>query len=774
MINTNFPSTQDVDKPSSIACSDAIVDEGVAGSDNADQEPISERDLTELSVSANLAKEPGVLVPSTVVHVATKKTSLYRRFKAKTAQFLLTILALVPDDVIYATIFVLAALKLVWRHKFLSFILVVAGAVAFAHFHFKKIQTKNRMIHEKSILHINWKKVTRNDEIEPSNPILMQIVRQVLPFLPEPEVGVISASQVIDAIYIAAKNPRITGLACDFTMPEDQGLELPWIQQSNSLHMDVVQEFRSAVATFVRSKPANAEVIAYANTMCQNCYYAASAFKKIYIQPFGGISLHGRSSQHFYYKKLLDNLNITSISQKSSDAKDLYDQYSAYEMNAESKHASWELLNDLDRQYWDGVLTSLKGSLMRKQILTFSDVETCKLPPPSLFQFKPLSNTDCTPGSWKLEYMNGIKAAAKHGSIYDEDAIKYGLIDELRYPRDIKSKLDSYGKQLAVHDLSQVIVRERENSKARKSAVAKVSTKQLKHEQGPKLEKKIVDKTQNTSTSSPLVQPANSKPIVATVNSNNTLTKALQPEPPILIEKININGELANDPTLYSWINKIETAANDDDIEGILLRINCPGGSFLASDTLAEAILYAKSKKPVVASIGSMATSGGYYIAVVADRIVANFASLTGSIGVTQNRFDFSKFLETVGIKFISMSTTGVSTSMFERPSADQLEAEAARLQYLYKQFVHHVSQHRNISEWQLTHFLAKGNLFTGEQAFYRRLVDELGGMQEATLAACKLAGDRKKLGKMPFNCILHERKTTSSISSTLASAFSG
>ncbi|KAJ2958332.1 hypothetical protein NQZ79_g6048 [Umbelopsis isabellina] len=191
---------------------------------------------------------------------------------------------------------------------------------------------------------------------------------------------------------------------------------------------------------------------------------------------------------------------------------------------------------------------------------------------------------------------------------------------------------------------------------------------------------------------------------------------------------------------LRSWIRHIEQAVDNDDVGAIIIRINCPGGIFMAADSLAEAILYAKSKKPVVASIGTMAASGGYYIAVATDRIIANPASFTGSIGVTSKRYDLSKFLEIIGINYFSMSTTGVSTSMFQPASEEQVEASEARVQYLYKKFVQHVSQHRNISEWQLTNFLAKGNLFTGEQALYRSLVDELGGLHEAKAVACKFA----------------------------------
>ncbi|KAG2184523.1 hypothetical protein INT43_000432 [Umbelopsis isabellina] len=793
MTNHESPSVQDDFKISSNAPPDSIISNDIEENGTVEQAPISEEELIELAVSTNVEKDARILAPATVVPQVTKKITLYHRLRTNVKQFLLTILALLPDDVIYTIIFVWGLLKWFWRHKFISFIMVVAGAVAIGHFQIKKIQTQNRTIHDKSVLHIEWHTLVSIPH-KMGNPFL-DIARQFVPFIPPRQGGMLAANEVIEAIYKAAEDKRIVGLTCDFTINADPSLLLgPWAA-STSMTMDVIQEFRKAVETFAKSKPSDAKVTAFAPEFCQNCYYAATAFKEIYMQPFGEISLHGRRLQRFYYKKLLDNLNITAISYKSSEAKDLYDQYTAYDMNAESQYSNWKVMHNLDQQFWNDILTSRKHKLLKKANMTeVEDQNICNITGPTLSSLK--SNLpefdlgDCVPHNWKLILTERLKTIAKLGVMFDDDAIQHGLIDQLRYPRQILSEFKSYGKTMSISSYARRIQQDNEND----DTAILLASSESKAKRRQRLEKrmakvKIIQKgnsnddrtaalakhemrVKNLRTMARKSISYTSMNQAPAMLANSTLPASNQTSSSIYISKINIDDGLVEGWRLRSWISDIEKAAKNADVGAIIIRIDCPGGHFMASDSLAEAIQYAKSIKPVVASIGAMAASGGYYIAVPANRIIANPASLTGSIGVTSSTYDLSKFLEIIGVNFVSMSTTGVSTSMFQPVSEEQSEARVARVQYLYKKFVQHVSKHRDISEWQLNNFLAKGTLFTGDQALYLGLVDELGGLREAKAAACKLARELRSKDLPILKCEwLSEQRT--SFRSVITSALS-
>ncbi|KAJ2958340.1 hypothetical protein NQZ79_g6046 [Umbelopsis isabellina] len=217
MTDHDFPSAQGESKLSSTACSNSINAKDIEEGDKVEQATISEENLIELAVSTNLEKETSVLAPATEVSQSAKKVTLYRRLRTYIEQCLLNILALLPDHVIYTIIIVWGLLKWIWRHKIVSFIMAVAGAVTIGHFQIKKIQTKNRTIHEKSILHIDWHTVIGNPQ-KTGNPFIFDFARQFLPFIPPPPGGIIAANEVIEAIYKAAEDKRIVGLTCDFTL----------------------------------------------------------------------------------------------------------------------------------------------------------------------------------------------------------------------------------------------------------------------------------------------------------------------------------------------------------------------------------------------------------------------------------------------------------------------------------------------------------------------------------------------------------------------------
>ncbi len=179
-------------------------------------------------------------------------------------------------------------------------------------------------------------------------------------------------------------------------------------------------------------------------------------------------------------------------------------------------------------------------------------------------------------------------------------------------------------------------------------------------------------------------------------------------------------------------------------VKAIVLRINSPGGGVAASQEAHEAVrkLRAETGKKVVVSMASVAASGGYYIACAADRIFANPGSITGSIGVIAEWYNYGDLLrwakmQSVVIKSGEYKDAGSPT----RPLTDEEKAYFQNLiDNMYSQFVAAVAANRNMEESQVRG-LADGRIFTGLEALENGLVDELGTLQDAVAAAAKLAG---------------------------------
>lgn len=183
---------------------------------------------------------------------------------------------------------------------------------------------------------------------------------------------------------------------------------------------------------------------------------------------------------------------------------------------------------------------------------------------------------------------------------------------------------------------------------------------------------------------------------------------------------------------------------NRSGVQAVVLRINSPGGGVAASQEMFEAVrkFRAETHKKVVVSMSSVAASGGYYVACAADRIVANPGTITGSIGVIADWFNYGDLLrwakmESVVIKSGTMKDAGSPT----RPLTD---AERVYFQglidNLYGQFVTAVATGRKMKE-EAVRKLADGRVFTGQEAKNNGLVDELGTLQDAIAAAAKMAG---------------------------------
>jgi protease-4 len=191
-----------------------------------------------------------------------------------------------------------------------------------------------------------------------------------------------------------------------------------------------------------------------------------------------------------------------------------------------------------------------------------------------------------------------------------------------------------------------------------------------------------------------------------------------------------------------STASLLRQALNDDSVKAVVLRVDSPGGSVFASEVIAQEIeVLQAAGKPVVASMGSVAASGGYWISVVADRIIASPATVTGSIGVFGMIPTFQRTLEAVGV-----ATDGVATSPWAaalRPDLEMSEHTKRLVQMIienvYDDFLSGVAEHRGMDK-QAVDRIGQGQVWTGFDALDNGLVDELGGINDAIAVAAELA----------------------------------
>ena len=187
----------------------------------------------------------------------------------------------------------------------------------------------------------------------------------------------------------------------------------------------------------------------------------------------------------------------------------------------------------------------------------------------------------------------------------------------------------------------------------------------------------------------------------------------------------------------------LRQAAADDEVAAIVLRVDSPGGSVTGSETIWREVVRAReSGTPVVASMGAVAASGGYYVSMAADKIVANAGTITGSIGVVTGKLVARDLKEKLGVGSDSVRTNANADAWsvnapFTEEQRAQVEAEA---DLFYQDFVRRVADGRAMTVEQVEQ-VARGRVWTGADALERGLVDELGGLRTAIRRAKALAG---------------------------------
>lgn len=286
-----------------------------------------------------------------------------------------------------------------------------------------------------------------------------------------------------------------------------------------------------------------------------------------------------------------------------------------------------------------------------------------------------------------------VRALADDGPLLANDAMRAGLVDRVAYTdeviADLKGRVGPHAKLLGLAVYAKKAGRRRERGKSVRIAVVAAAGE--------------INRTQTTPVG------------------------------------------LTGGPVLAAdhFTTIVRKVAADKKTKAVVLRIDSPGGSAVASDTMwRELVRVKQAGKPIVVSMASVAASGGYYIAAPADRIVAERATITGSIGVVGLRPIYGEAKAKLGIVPDELHT-GSTTTPFSvnRPlTADQRQRENLRIDEVYNSFIAKVADGRHKSVEEIDR-VARGRVWTGADAAGIGLVDDLGGLETALAVAVELTG---------------------------------
>lgn len=193
-----------------------------------------------------------------------------------------------------------------------------------------------------------------------------------------------------------------------------------------------------------------------------------------------------------------------------------------------------------------------------------------------------------------------------------------------------------------------------------------------------------------------------------------------------------------------STVTALKRFGKSSSVKAIVLRIDSPGGGVVPSQEIHDAVMLVRSKhqKKIVASMGSVAASGGYYIAAATDHILANPGTITGSIGVIMELANLQGLLKKVGVKSVVLKSGRHKdlASPFRKMSEEDRRILQGVLDDIHHQFIEAVAEGRSLALDDVR-LMADGRIFTGRQAKEMKLVDGLGNLEDAIAMAAELAG---------------------------------
>ncbi len=414
---------------------------------------------------------------------------------------------------------------------------------------------------------------------------------------------------------------------------------------SNGNSMAASEELRQALLNFKKSKKF---IYAYSETIAQSAYYVAAVADKIYCHPQGGLDWSGFSANLLFFKGTLEKLEIEPQIFYAGKFKSATEPFREYKMTEANKIQTLAFLNDM---YGRFLQAAADGRKMDTAILR------------------------------KLAVTGVVQSA--------HDAVKYQLIDGVKYDDEVKTALSN------------------------------------------KL--KLDNERINFVSFADYAKAVNYNPY-----SGSDKIALVYADGDIVDGKSEDDRVIASD-RFRTLLRKIRL---DDGIKAVVFRVNSPGGSALASDVIWREITLIKKKKPVIVSMGDYAASGGYYIACAADSVFANPSTLTGSIGVFGIIPNMQAFLKNK----LGITGDGVKTAPYaDMGSIDRPLTEMEKrfvqnsIDSIYNTFKTRVAGGRKLSV-EYVDSIAQGRVWTGAAATRIGLVDRNGTLQDAIASAAKMA----------------------------------
>lgn len=447
------------------------------------------------------------------------------------------------------------------------------------------------------------------------------------PFMPEPSVGL---NDIIENLKKAKDDKNIRGIYLEISNP--------------IAGFATLEEVRNALLDF---KTSGKFIYAYSEVYSQKAYYLATTANKLYLNPQGGMEIKGLSSQIMFFKKMLDKLDMEVQIFRHGKFKSAIEPFMLDKMSDANRTQVETYLGSLWNHMVDGIAKNRK--ITSKEINDMANNLSIRSP---------------------------------------EDAVKYKLVDALKYEDEVFSDIK---KNISL------------------SETDKINFVSLNKYSGAFKESKL------------------SKDKIAVIYAVGEIE----------------SGEGDDEKIGSIRIAKaIRDARLDKNVKAIVLRVNSPGGSALASDVIWRETVLAQKAKPFIVSMGDVAASGGYYISCAADRIFAQPNTITGSIGVFGMIPNAQKALsEKLGITIDTVNTNKHSDvgTILRGVSSDEFEYVQQSVEHIYDVFITKVANGRKTSKNNIDS-VGQGRVWSGADAIKINLVDELGGINDAIAYAAKQA----------------------------------
>jgi protease-4 len=499
-------------------------------------------------------------------------------------------------------------------------------------------------------------------------------------------------------LQAAATDSRIAGL---LIKGDEMSLSSPGL--------GALREVRSALLRF---KASGKPVKAYLSEATTKNYYLASVADDIVLDPYGMILMPGLAAEPMFFAGAAEKYGVGVQVTRVGKYKSFVEPFTRTDMSPENREQLQKLLDDL----WGGIVREIAASrhVSPQQIQATVDAEG-------------LIRAD----------------AAKAARLVDRVAYRDEIIAELKKATG-RSGQDTF-KQISLADYSRVVPDGADGDDPVPAVVAKkdpaagtnagsaakdaaASPAKTAAKDGAVAKTAAESKPAAAKPAEPVVQLGKTRGRVAIVYAEGDIVDGEGDEP----------GQIGG----TRFARELRRLRQDDDVKAIVLRVNSPGGSAAAAETIQREVRLAMKEKPVVVSMGSYAASGGYWISAYSDRIFAEPGTITGSIGVFGIQFDIQKLAGNFGVTFDRVKTGRFAdTFTISRPKTpDEMAMFQGLVDWIYGEFITKVAEGRRLPRAQVEE-IAQGRVWSGLEAKKLGLVDDIGGLGVAIRYAARKAG---------------------------------